>query len=188
MDDKLSYSQDLLIQALGRQSDFWGLGKAAGEIYAVLYLSSEPIPLEEIARKLKVTKGSISIAIRQLEQLGMVRRSRQKGDRRVFFESENNFWKIAHSLLGLRHKPEFEQTFALIEESVQVTEQGMPSPEKDIMQERLQSLQEFYRLLDGAVEVALSMHPDKLKTLLEMVKLFESNALDKNLTNKSQPN
>jgi len=52
-------------------------------MYAVLYLSPGPIPMEELAAKLNVTTGNISVAIRQLEHLHLVRRSQQRGDRRV---------------------------------------------------------------------------------------------------------
>nr|MDA8188548.1 hypothetical protein [Dehalococcoidales bacterium] len=117
---------------------------------------------------LQVTKGNISIAIRQLEQLGMVRRSWRMGDRRVFFEAETDFWRIAHSVLGLRQKPEFDQSFALVEESLQLLEQAEPSPERDYAKARLESLQEFYRLLDGVVEVALTVKPEELKSMVEM--------------------
>ncbi|KKM12043.1 hypothetical protein SY88_05515 [Clostridiales bacterium PH28_bin88] len=172
MDNKLVLARDALIQALGRQSAFWGLGKTAGEMYAVLYLSSEPLPLEEVALRLQVTKGNVSIAIRQLEQLGMVRRSWQKGDRRVFFEAEIDFWKIAHSVLGLRHKPEFDQSFALVEESAHLAEQAEPSPDRDQVMKRLESLREFYRLMDSVVEAALAMSPAQLKAMMDMVRLF----------------
>ena len=172
MNDNLTLSQDALIHALGRQSAFWGLGKTAGEMYAVLYLNSEPVSLEEVAQRLKVTKGNISVAIRQLEQLGMVRRSWQKGDRRVFFEAEVDFWKIASSVLGLRYKPEFDQSFSLVEESASLAEQAALSAERDIMITRLKSLQEFYLQLDSLVEVVLSMSPGQLKAALEMFKLL----------------
>lgn len=172
MDDLLARSRDALVQALGRQSSFWGLGKTAGEMYAVLYLSSEPISLEEVAQRLKVTKGNISVAIRQLEQLGMVRRSWLKGDRRVFFEAETDFWKIARSVLGLRHKPEFDQSFLLVEESARLAEGAEQSAERDITMERLKSLQEFYSLLDSVAGIVLAMNPDQLKAAVEMFKLL----------------
>lgn len=172
MNEALVQSRDALIQSLGRQSAFWGLGKTAGEMYAVLYLSSEPVSLEDLALRLRVTKGNISVAIRQLEQLGMVRRSWQKGDRRVFFEAETDFWKIAHSVLELRHKPEFDQSFALVEESARLAEQAEPSVERDEVIEHLKMLQEFYCLLDSVVEAVLAMKPEQLKAAVEMFKLF----------------
>jgi len=175
LDEKLARSREALIHALGRQSAFWGMGKTAGEMYAALYLSIEPLSLEELAGRLNVTKGNISIAIRQLEQIGMVKRSWQKGDRRVFFEAETDFWKIAYSVLALRHKPEFDQSFALVEESAQLAAQADPSAERDSTMDRLKSLQECYRLLDSVVGVTLSMTPDKLKALVEMISLLIPN-------------
>lgn len=169
MDDKLDRSRELLVQALGRQSSFWGLGKTAGEIYGALYLSPDPLSLEDVAARLGLTKGNISIAVRQLEQLGMVRRSWQKGDRRVFFESEGDFWKIAQLFLGLRHKPEFSQSFAMLEESVRLAAEAGQSAERDKLLERLQSLQEFYRLVDRTVELVLSATPEKIKAVMGMI-------------------
>ncbi|MFZ5651889.1 MAG: GbsR/MarR family transcriptional regulator [Bacillota bacterium] len=168
MDEKLSGARDTLIQALGRQSAFWGMGRTVGEIYAVLLLSTGPLSLEEVAKRMGVTKGNVSVSVRQLEQLGMVRRSWQKGDRRVFFEAETDFWKIVHIFLGLRHKPEFEQSFTLLEESTLLAAQGEPSAERESVMDRLRSLQEFYRLLDGMVEAALAMGPERLKAAAGM--------------------
>ncbi|MEW5952277.1 MAG: MarR family transcriptional regulator [Bacillota bacterium] len=172
MDNQLSSSRDILVQALGRQSAFWGLGKTAGEMYAVLYLGAEPLSLEEVAKRIKVTKGNISVAIRQLEQLGMVRRLHKIGDRRVYFEPETDFWKIAHSVLALRHKPEFQESFDLVEESIGLASRAEPTPERDTIMARLKELQDFYRLLDSMVETALSLGPGGMKKMTEAIKLL----------------
>jgi len=167
--DALARSREALIQALGRQSAFWGLGRTAGEIYAALYLSPVPLSLEEVARSLKVTKGNVSVAIRQLERMGMVRRSFRPGDRRVFFEAEADLWKITHTVLGLRQKPEFDQSFALVEESLRSAREAGPSAERDSVVERLAALQDFYRLLDRVVEGVLAMNPGRLRGVVEML-------------------
>ena len=172
-DDKLIQAEEALIRALGRQSAFWGLGKTAGEMYAVLYLSSAPVPLEEVARRLGVTKGNVSVAIRQLEQLGLARRSWEKGDRRVFFVAETDFWKIAHSVLSLRHKPEFDQSFALVAEGAGLADEAEASSDKDVVRQRFAALQEFYRLVDSLVDVALAMKPEQMKALAEMLSDFK---------------
>ncbi|MFZ5641952.1 MAG: GbsR/MarR family transcriptional regulator [Bacillota bacterium] len=169
MDEKLALSRDALVEALGRQSAFWGLGKTAGEIYAALYLGTEPRSLEEVASSLRVTKGNVSIAVRQLEQMGMVKRSWRTGDRRVFFEAETDFWKISRSFLSLRHKPEFDQSFALLEMSVKLAGEAPNSAEKEEVLKRLNSLQEFYLLLDRVVEAVLSISPEELGKLVEMI-------------------
>jgi len=161
--------QELLIQALGRQSAFWGLGKTTGEIYAALYLSREPVSLEDLARRLGVTKGNISVLIRSLERLGMVRRAWQKGDRRVYFEAETDLWQVARQVLEQRQKPEFDLSFQLVglavEEAGKLTEQ----PDALFTLERLRSLQDFYRTLDGLVKVLLNLEPAQLAALARMM-------------------
>lgn len=175
-DNQLKEARETLIQAMGQQSSFWGLGKITGEMYAALYLSPHPLSLEELARELGVTKGNVSVAVRRLEQLGMVKRFQQRGDRRVFFTAETDFWRITHSVLGLRHKPEFDQTFALVEESARLAAQAEPSPERDIVTERLKVLQEFYQLLDSIVKAVTGMGPEKLKMMVQMLNsLWEKN-------------
>jgi DNA-binding transcriptional regulator GbsR (MarR family) len=161
--------QELLIQALGRQSAFWGLGKTTGEIYAALYLSREPVSLEDLARRLGVTKGNISVLIRSLERLGMVRRAWQKGDRRVYFEAETDLWQVARQVLEQRQKPEFDLSFQLVglavEEAGKLTEQ----PDALFTLERLRSLQDFYRTLDSLVKVLLNLEPAQLAALARMM-------------------
>lgn len=172
MDERLAQATEKLVTALGRQSAFWGLGRITGEIYAVLYLSSEALTLDEIASRLMVTKGNISIAIRPLEQWGMVHRHWRPGDRRVFFEVENDFWKIAHSVARQRQKPEFDQSFALVEVSASLAEDASPSADRQMFLERLAALQDFYRLLDGAAAAVLALGPAQLKSVVQLLQLL----------------
>lgn len=165
-------ASELVIEALGRQSTFWGLGKAPGEIYAALYLAREPLSLGAVAKTLGLTKGSVSVAVRPLEQLGMIRRSWRRGSRQVFFEAETDFYAIALSVLSRRHKPEFDASFRQVEEAEQLLEAQSPGagepegeaalPEEAHMLGRLQSLRAFYRQLDRLVETVISMSPKEL--------------------------
>jgi DNA-binding transcriptional regulator GbsR (MarR family) len=161
--------QELLIQALGRQSAFWGLGKTTGEIYAALYLSREPVSLEDLARRLGVTKGNISVLVRSLERLGMVRRAWQKGDRRVYFEAETDLWQVARQVLEQRQKPEFDLSFQLVGQAVEEAGKLTEQPDALFTLERLRSLQDFYRTLDSLVKALLNLEPAQLAALARMM-------------------
>ena len=172
MNDDLVRARHHLIEALGKQSAFWGLGKTAGEIYAVLYLSEHPLSLQELAASLGVTKGNISIAIRSLEQLGMVSRSQKPGDRRVFFAAEPDFWLIARRVLERRQKPEFDGSFRLVEHSLSLAERSQPGRERDFILQRLKSLKHFYDELDQVVETILVLEPRRLSGLVRTAARF----------------
>lgn len=162
-------ARELLIDALGRQSAFWGVGKVTGQLYAVLYLSREPLSLGELAGALGVTKGNVSVAMKTLAQLGMVRRSVRAGDRRVFFEAEPDFWLIARRVLERRSKPEFDESFRLVEQGARAAAALPPGPERDFAVARLAALQGFYSELDTIVAAVLRLDPRRLARLLRLV-------------------
>ncbi|MEW6448788.1 MAG: MarR family transcriptional regulator [Bacillota bacterium] len=169
MDEKLHKAREQLVAALGRQSSFWGLGKITGELYAVLYLSERPLTLAELAEALGVTKGNVSVAIRVLEQLGMVRRSMRPGDRRVFFEAELDFWYIARRVLEQRQKPEFDESFRMVEEGLKRALDAEPGKSRDFVLDRLSRLQQFYRELDQVVEKILFIGPSRVFELMKIM-------------------
>ncbi len=165
---ELDGARDLLIDALGRQSAFWGVGKVTGQLYAVLYLSDRPLSLGELAESLGVTKGNVSVAMRSLEALGMVRRSLPAGDRRVFFEAEPDVWLIARRVLERRSKPEFDESFRLVDEGAALAAAGPASPARDFAVARLAALQGFYAELDAIVAAVLRLDPRRLARLLRL--------------------
>ena len=82
------------IEAGGSTTQSLGLSRLVGQIYALLYLSPEPLCLDQIAVELGVSKASISVTIRQMETWRAVRNVWVKGDRRDFYECEPEFRTI----------------------------------------------------------------------------------------------
>ncbi|HSH96541.1 MAG TPA: hypothetical protein VK968_20500, partial [Roseimicrobium sp.] len=69
----LTYARDKFIEAGGSTTLSFGLGRLVGQIYALLYLSPEPMCLDDIAHQLGVSKAGVSVTIRQMEQWHAVR-------------------------------------------------------------------------------------------------------------------
>lgn len=79
-----------LVEVAGTTSQDLGLGRIVGQILAYLYLTEGECSLDEIGENLGLSKAAISIAIRQLESMGLVRRSWKKGDRKNYYRSADN--------------------------------------------------------------------------------------------------
>ena len=58
MNSRLEIAQDKFIDSIGKLCDSFGLNRFIAQLYAVLYLSDSPLSLDEIAEKLKVSKGN----------------------------------------------------------------------------------------------------------------------------------
>ena len=90
----------------GRISQDLGLGRIFGQILLYLYLQEQECSLDSIGESLGLSKAAVSIAVRQLESLGMVRQVWKKGDRKNYYRSADNIAAaLQHGLLTfLRQK------------------------------------------------------------------------------------
>jgi DNA-binding transcriptional regulator GbsR (MarR family) len=95
-----------LIEAGGRASQDLGTGRITGQIMVYLYLQENECSLDDIAEELGLSKASISIAVRKLEQFGLVRNVWKSGDKRKYYRSAENIAKALQQgvLLLLRQK------------------------------------------------------------------------------------
>ena len=64
-------SRKRLIETGGRMSQDLGMGRIVGQILIYLYLSPAEASLDEIEEQLELSKASVSIAARQLENFGL---------------------------------------------------------------------------------------------------------------------
>lgn len=91
-----------LIEAGGRTSQDLGAGRVVGQVLVYLYLQENECSLDKIGEDLGLSKASISIAVRQLMQLGMVRQVWKSGDKRNYYRSAENIAKaLQQGLLSL---------------------------------------------------------------------------------------
>jgi DNA-binding transcriptional regulator GbsR (MarR family) len=93
------------IEAGGNTTRSFGLGRLIGRLFALLYLSPEPLCLDQIAHKLRISKASASITVRQLAAWQAVHKVEDTESRRDFYEAELRFGVILkNGLLPGLHK------------------------------------------------------------------------------------
>ncbi len=169
MNETLLQAREHFVQGLSRISQFWGFPKAMGAIYAVLYLSPDPLSLDEIVAQVSVTKGAVSTNIRALARLGMVHPHVRIGERKDYYRAETDFWKMVRGILKEREKTEFDQAIRTVDESLQMAQSAAPSPDEAALagfyQQRLRSMQVFFNSLDNLVALILSLDELRLGAL-----------------------
>ena len=112
-----------MIEGGARTAQTFGLNRLLGQIYMLLYMSADPLSLDDISDELGISKPSISIACRQLAGLGILHRVWKKGDRKDYYEAETDLGRILDS--GLLSKinvsvqsarQQFEECLTTLEE------------------------------------------------------------------------
>ena len=85
MSGKLEIAQDRFIEGISRMSDTFGLNRFVIQLYVLLYLRDKPLCLDEMADALGVSKGNVSVNIRELEKWGAVKNIWVKGSRKDYY-------------------------------------------------------------------------------------------------------
>ena len=88
--DRAKKTRNRLIETGGRTSQDLGAGRIVGQVLVYLYLQEADCSLDTIGAELGLSKASVSIAARQLEQLGLLRKVWKSGDRKSYYKSADN--------------------------------------------------------------------------------------------------
>ena len=145
-------------EGLSQISRFWGFPKGMGAIFAVLYLSSNPLSLDEIVEQTGLTKGAVSTEVRALARLGLVHRSSKLADRKDYYEAETDFYKSIRSILKERQNSEFDRAVTSVRETLAKLEEGTSYPEeRAFLIERAKALQAFFDAIDSLARAVIRL-------------------------------
>ena len=90
----MTEEQHDFIEDMGQLVVGWGLPRNTGRIYGYLLLHSEPASLAQVAAQVGIAPSGVSVATRQLVQLGLARGTGQRGSKRLLYEALLNLEAI----------------------------------------------------------------------------------------------
>lgn len=79
-------SVEAFIERMGSSTQADGLPRIAGRLLGFLIIHGGPVNLAELARRLEVSRASVSTNARLLQRLGMIERTTRPGDRRDYYD------------------------------------------------------------------------------------------------------
>lgn len=160
MAKKLTQLKQEFTEGLSQISRFWGFPKGMGAIFAVLYLSPEPLSLNEIVEQTGLTKGAISTEVRTLARMGLVHRSSKLADRKDYYEAETDFYKSIRSILKERQNSEFDRALRSVQDSLAELESGSvvgDEAQVEFVRERIKALQDFFNAFDTLTSAVIKL-------------------------------
>jgi DNA-binding transcriptional regulator GbsR (MarR family) len=114
----LTAIQTKFILHWGEMGARWGINRTVAQIHALLFLSPQPLPADEIADTLGVARSNVSTSLRELQGWGIVKVVHLLGDRRDHFESLKDVWEMFRIIVDQRKKREADPTLAMLREAV----------------------------------------------------------------------
>jgi len=152
---------------VGRLIEFWGFKRNMGRVWAVLYLSPDPLSAEDLRQLLKLSSGAVSMTLSELSRWGVVRKVWVQGERRDFYAAEVQLWRMISRVFNEREKGEitmaidaFEEALAMLD-TIQAGQTGRDLDAKtrarvDLQRSRIGQLLELARLGQRLLDVFLS--------------------------------
>lgn len=82
-----------------------GMPRSVGEIYGLLYVSRDPLSLDDLVQRLGMSKGSASQGLRTLRELGAVKEVPGQPGRRIFYEPDVELKQLVGGFIKEQVRP-----------------------------------------------------------------------------------
>lgn len=169
MNDQLN-SRDRLIDRFvehwGMMARAWGINTSMGELFALLYVTGIDWTADDLKERLGVSRGNVSMNLRELVSWGVVRKARTPGERRELFQAESDVWTLFRAILRERKRRELDPTLRLLDAAAL---EAAADPVLSAIKDRVDALGGFFRTTDALAGVLLSLGPGDLDELVQLI-------------------
>ena len=149
----------------GEMGSRWGINRTVGQIYALLYVSPDPLNAEQIVDALGISRSNVSMSLRELQAWNLVLLKHLPDDRRDFFTTPDDVWQILRTLAEERKKREVDPTLSVLREIL------MQQPASDAerhAQARMGEMHSLIEQLTNWYDDVKKLETDRLATLLTL--------------------
>jgi DNA-binding transcriptional regulator GbsR (MarR family) len=149
----------------GEMGSRWGINRTVGQIYALLFLSPEPLNADEICQKLGFSRSNVSMGLKELSAWNLVRLRHRADDRRDYYTTPDDLWSIVRTLIDERKKREIDPTLSKLREL------QLSAPESradEHAHQRIAELTGLIELLTAWYEDVSRLDTDQLRQLFAL--------------------
>ena len=94
--------ESIAVEAVGHVIEFWGFKHNQGRLWALLYLRATAMSATQLEEELGLSKGGVSMLVRDLERWGVVHRVRQPGTGAWRYRSETDLVRMVSRVIEER--------------------------------------------------------------------------------------
>lgn len=150
-DTPLPLWQELIVNAVGTVIEFWGFKRNQGRVWGLLYLRGVALTAADVRSDLALSKGAVSMILRELETWGVIQRVRKPGSSSWHFIAEVDLMSMIGHVFREREVLVVQRVKEDLAEASRLAALSEDIPEA--MLERLERM----RMLAGLIEHALQI-------------------------------
>jgi HTH-type transcriptional regulator, glycine betaine synthesis regulator len=160
--------------AIGQLLEFWGFKRPMGRMWALLYLSPDPLTASTLGKRLRMSAGAVCMTLAELVKWGAARKTWRPGERADFYQAETSVWKLVTRVVRERELRLAREVGETLRGAVRALPRSAKSKHdrealefKRVRIETLQRLVEVGERLLGAVDTGGPVDPSPLRRLGE---------------------
>ena len=161
------------VEHWGVMARSWGINATMGELFALLYISGTDWTADALRQWLRISRGNVSMNLRELISWGVVHKTHRQGHRREFYRAEADVWTLFRRILTERKRRELDPTLVVLERTVRMIE---ADPAQLPLQERVVALRQFFGRIDALASRLLLLQRDDLEDLQHLLGLEQSDS------------
>ncbi|MCB2016884.1 MAG: MarR family transcriptional regulator [Hydrogenophaga sp.] len=161
----MSPTIEAFVAHFGEMGSRWGINRTVSQVYALLFVSAEPMNADDIGAILGVSRSNVSMSLKELEGWQLVTLSRRPGDRREYYATLGSVWDIFRAVAAERRRREVEPTLSMLRQSL------LTEPESAEDAHALKRMREMYELAKTAnnwFDDLQRLSPESMKQLMKM--------------------
>jgi DNA-binding transcriptional regulator GbsR (MarR family) len=154
------------VEHWGMMARSWGINATMGELFALLYITGTDWTADALRERLQVSRGNVSMNLRELIGWGVVHKVHRQGQRREFYRAETDVWTLFRRILSERKRRELDPTLVVLERCVERIR--VDSSLREI-EDRIVSLQQFFGLINLLASRLLTLDSRDLDELRQLL-------------------
>lgn len=119
-----------------------GLPKSIGEIYGLLFVSTQPLSMEDMMNRLNISLGAASQGLKLLRSFGAVKVTYQPGDRRDYYVADLQLSNFVTGFIKDELQPRMERSLERIKRMERLMENMAPD-ERQLTREKIERLKHW---------------------------------------------
>ena len=154
------------VEHWGLMARAWGINSSMGELFALLYITGSDWTAEDLRRWLGVSRGNVSMNLRELLSWGVVHKVHRAGERRELFRAEADVWTLFRKILRERKRRELEPSLHVLEKTSKLAQAHAGLQD---LQARVESLRKFFKAVDSMTDQLLSLPAGDLAEISQLL-------------------
>ncbi|NRA61987.1 MAG: MarR family transcriptional regulator [Psychrobium sp.] len=162
---EISSKNQSFVYHFGEMGSKWGFNRTVGQMYALLVISEKPLTANQLASALSISRGNVSMGVKELQSWQLIQLSHVPGDRKEYYSAIGSVWDMANTVFEERRKREVDPTLSLLRSLL------LEGPSDDTEVYAQNKMQDIHDLLEMITQWAAELQrlsPEQLSTLMKL--------------------